>query len=85
MESLEFESFDGISDLNCEAVEIGRRSVGFGYPVYFIAEIGLNHNGSLDAAIDLIDIAASAGADAVKFQKRTLPEIYVRSAVDDPN
>ena len=45
----------------------------------------MNHNGSLDAAIDLIDIAASAGADAVKFQKRTLPEIYVRSAVDDPN
>jgi len=85
MEPLEFDFFDGISDLNCESVEIGGRPVGLGRPVYFIAEIGLNHNGSVDAAIDLMDIAVAAGVDAVKFQKRTLSDIYLRSAIDDPN
>ena len=37
---------------------------------YIIAEIGINHNGSLDTAKKLIDVAAVAGCDAVKFQKR---------------
>jgi len=45
-------------------------------PVFFVAEIGINHNGSLKTAKHLIDIAAMLGADAVKFQKRT-PEICV--------
>jgi N-acetylneuraminate synthase len=45
--------------------------VGEGYPVFVIAEIGVNHNGSLDLAKRLIDGAALAGCDAVKFQKRT--------------
>lgn len=49
---------------------------------YIIAEIGINHNGSLDNAKKLIDIAASAGCDAVKFQKRT-PEICVPDAQKD--
>ena len=52
-------------------VAIGGKNVGDGEPVYVIAEIGLNHNGSLDLAKQLIDIAAGAGCDAVKFQKRT--------------
>jgi len=51
-----------------------KRSIGFGQPVYVIAEIGINHNGSLDVAKRLIDEAVQAGADAVKFQKRT-PEL----------
>ena len=55
-------------------VTIGSRVVGGGRPVYVIAEIGLNHNGDVDLAKRLIDVAADAGADAVKFQKRT-PEI----------
>ncbi|QNE46280.1 N-acetylneuraminate synthase [Glaciihabitans sp. INWT7] len=55
-------------------VHIGTSEVGTGSPVYVIAEIGLNHNGSVDTAIQLIDVAADAGAQAVKFQKRT-PEI----------
>ena len=38
--------------------------------IYIIAEIGINHNGSLDVAKQLIDIAQVAGCDAVKFQKR---------------
>ncbi|MEM7104839.1 MAG: N-acetylneuraminate synthase family protein [Bacteroidota bacterium] len=52
------------------------RKIGVGHPVYIIAEIGINHNGSLDIAKMLIDKAAEAGCDAVKFQKRT-PEVCV--------
>jgi N-acetylneuraminate synthase len=55
-------------------VTIGSRVIGGGRPAYLIAEIGLNHNGDVDLAKQLIDVAAEAGADAVKFQKRT-PEI----------
>lgn len=52
-------------------VEIGGRRVGPGYPVFVIAEIGINHNGDLNVAKRLIDAAKQAGCDAVKFQKRT--------------
>jgi len=55
-------------------VTIGTRVIGGGRPAYVIAEIGLNHNGDVELAKRLIDVAADAGADAVKFQKRT-PEI----------
>src|SRR5258708_38444579 len=48
-----------------------KRVIGVGHPVYIIAEIGINHNGSLDIAKKLIDEAVLAGCDAVKFQKRT--------------
>jgi N-acetylneuraminate synthase len=58
------------------AVDVGGRKVGGDAPVWTIAEIGINHNGSLDLAKRLIDGAHLAGADAVKFQKRT-PEICV--------
>jgi N-acetylneuraminate synthase len=50
------------------------RSIGANEPVYIIAEIGINHNGSIELAKKLIDEAAAAGCDAVKFQKRT-PEL----------
>ncbi|WP_103500548.1 MULTISPECIES: N-acetylneuraminate synthase family protein [Streptomyces] len=53
---------------------LGDRPVGPGRPVYVTGEIGINHNGDLDNAFALIDAAAEAGCDAVKFQKRT-PEI----------
>src|SRR5690349_10893364 len=56
--------------------EIGRAKVGDGQPVFVVAEIGINHNGSLDIAKRLIEGAAWAGCNAVKFQKRT-PEICV--------
>jgi sialic acid synthase SpsE len=55
---------------------IGDRPVGPDHPVFVTAEIGINHNGSLEDALAMIDIAAAAGCDAVKFQKRT-PEICV--------
>ena len=50
--------------------------VGHQYPAYIVAEIGLNHNGSVTIAKQLIDVAISAGCNAVKFQKRT-PELCV--------
>ncbi|MBA8816917.1 N-acetylneuraminate synthase [Microbacterium halimionae] len=55
-------------------VTIGNHVIGGGRPAYVIAEIGLNHNGDVAIAKELIDVAVAAGADAVKFQKRT-PEI----------
>jgi N-acetylneuraminate synthase len=54
-----------------KTVTIGDKVVGADHPVYVIAEIGLNHNGDVGIAKQLIDIAADAGCDAVKFQKRT--------------
>ena len=54
----------------------GNRVIGEGQPTYIVAEIGINHNGSLDLAKRLIDAAANAKCDAVKFQKRT-PELCV--------
>jgi N-acetylneuraminate synthase len=59
-----------------KSVRIGNKLVGDGLPVYVIAELGINHNGSVDIAKRLIDGAVLAGADAVKFQKRT-PELCV--------
>ncbi|MEM1319918.1 MAG: N-acetylneuraminate synthase family protein [Bacteroidota bacterium] len=52
------------------------QQIGIGVPTYIIAEIGINHNGSLEMAKQLIDEAAAAGCSAVKFQKRT-PKICV--------
>jgi len=57
-------------------IKVGNRMIGDGHPVFVIAEIGINHNGSLDIAKKLIEGAKAAGVDAVKFQKRT-PEICV--------
>lgn len=57
-------------------IKIGKRMVGDNHPAYIIAEIGINHNGSVDIAKQLIDAAKHAGVDAVKFQKRT-PELCV--------
>ena len=49
-------------------VEIAGRLVGEGQPCYIIAEAGVNHNGELELALQLVDEAAAAGADSVKFQ-----------------
>ncbi len=55
-------------------IKLGNKLVGDGHPAYVIAEIGINHNGDLAVAKEMITAAAHAGADAVKFQKRT-PEV----------
>ena len=52
---------------------------------YIIAEIGINHNGSRETAIDLIYKAKEANVDAVKFQKRDLKAIYGEDILEDPN
>ncbi len=57
-------------------VEIAGRAVGPGNPCYVVAEIGINHNGDMSIAKKLIDVAASAGCSAVKFQKRTVDVVY---------
>ena len=57
-------------------IKYSKGFIGDGHPVFIIAEIGINHNGSLDIAKKLIEGAKAAGCDAVKFQKRT-PEICV--------
>jgi len=57
-------------------VKVGNKYIGDGQPVYIIAEIGINHNGSLEIAKKIIDGAIAAGCNAVKFQKRT-PELCV--------
>ena len=52
-------------------IKLGNKLVGDGHPTFVIAEIGINHNGDLEIAKKMIDAAVHAGADAVKFQKRT--------------
>ena len=52
-------------------IKLGTKLVGDGHPVYIIAEIGINHNGDLEIVRKMIEAAVHAGADAVKFQKRT--------------
>jgi len=50
--------------------------------VFIIAEIGINHNGSVEIAKKLIDVAVSAGCDVVKFQKRNVEKVYPKEVLD---
>jgi N-acetylneuraminate synthase len=52
--------------------------------VFITAEIGINHNGDLNIAKKLIDVASEAGCDAVKFQKRTIEKVYSKKVLDSP-
>jgi N-acetylneuraminate synthase len=66
-------------------LQIGDRLVGDGQPCFIIAEAGVNHNGSLEMALRLVDVAVEAGVDAVKFQKRKLSDLYPSALIADPN
>ena len=66
-------------------MRIKDRLIGDGYPTYIIAEIGVNHNGFLDLAYKLIDVAIETGADAVKFQKRNLEKLYAKKYLQNAN
>ena len=66
-------------------IKIGDHRIGEGHPTFIIAEIGVNHNGFLDLALKLIDVAIEAGADAVKFQKRNLEQLYGKKYLDNVN
>lgn len=61
-------------------IKISDRKIGGNYPVFIIAEAGVNHNGDIKLAVQLIDAAKDAGADAVKFQTYKTEEIVVRTA-----
>jgi N-acetylneuraminate synthase len=63
-------------------VQIGSKTVGVGHPTFVIAEIGINHNGDIALAKKLIDLAVSAGSDAVKFQKRTVDVVFDKVTLD---
>ena len=71
-----------MTDRDC--VKIGNKYVGNGMPVYIVAEIGINHNGSIDIAKALIDKAVECGCDAVKFQKRTVDVVYSQEELAKP-
>jgi N-acetylneuraminate synthase len=66
------------------SITIGHRKVGDGYPCFIIAEIGINHNGDVNIAKKLIDMATFAGCDAVKFQKRTVDVVYTTEELAKP-
>ena len=52
--------------------------------MFITAEIGINHNGDIKIAKQLIDIAKDCGCDAVKFQKRTVEKVYSKNTLDSP-
>ena len=61
-----------------KCVKIADKYIGDNKPCFIIAEIGINHNGSIDMAKKMIDIAITTGCDAVKFQKRTIDIVYTQ-------
>ena len=65
-------------------VRIGSKTVGSGRPCYVVAEIGINHNGDIDLAKKLINVAIGADCDAVKFQKRTIDVVYTPEELAKP-
>jgi N-acetylneuraminate synthase len=67
-----------------KTVMIGNKIVGDNQPAYIIAEIGINHNGSMKIAKELIDAAIECGCDSVKFQKRTVDVVYTSEELVKP-
>ena len=61
-------------------IKVGKKRIGDGFGCFIIAEAGSNHNGKLENAYKLIDVAASCGADAVKFQTFKAEKIYSKKA-----
>ena len=65
-------------------VKIANRLIGPSQPCFVVAEIGINHNGSVEIAKKLIDLAIKSGCDAVKFQKRTVEVVYTSEELARP-
>src|SRR4051812_10290663 len=61
-------------------VRLGQRAIGRGYPSFIIAEAGVNHNGDVGKALQMIDLAVKCGADAVKFQSFRADLVVTRNA-----
>ena len=68
--------------MHIKPVKIGNSYIGPGQPCFFVSEIGINHNGNLNIAKKLIDIAKKAGSNAVKFQKRTIDYLYEKKELN---
>ena len=66
--------------MRAHRIEIARRAVGEGAPTFVVAEAGVNHNGDVELALRLVDIAADAGANAVKFQTFSADALVTESA-----
>ena len=75
----------GVVEEKRDVMEIGTKKIGPNHPVYIIAEIGNNHQGSLETAKSLIEMAASAGVDSVKFQMRSMDALYGENADEESN
>jgi N-acetylneuraminate synthase len=65
-------------------IQVGSQLIGDGHPCYLIGEIGINHNGSIELAKNLIATAKNAGWNAVKFQKRTIGIVYTAEELAKP-
>lgn len=65
-------------------VKIGNTLVGDNHPCFIVAEIGINHNGDIEVAKKLIDLAKLSGCNAVKFQKRTVDVVYTSEELSKP-
>lgn len=65
-------------------IRVGGVAVGEGHPCFVVGEIGINHNGDIDIAKRLIDVAEAAGCNAVKFQKRTVDVVYSAEELAKP-
>ncbi len=65
-------------------IKIGNQLVGDGHPSYLVAEIGINHNGKIDIAKNLISVAKGANWNAVKFQKRSVDVVYTKEELEKP-
>lgn len=68
-----------------KTINISGINIGKDEPCYIVAEIGINHNGEMDIAKKLIDVAVKSGANAVKFQKRNLDSLYKTEVLQNPN
>ncbi|MFH1326430.1 MAG: N-acetylneuraminate synthase family protein [Candidatus Falkowbacteria bacterium] len=71
-------------ETNTNNLSLKIRKIGIREPVFVIAEIGINHNGDINIAKQLIDVAVKSGADAVKFQKRTIDIVYTTEELAKP-
>ena len=65
-----------------DTINLTKRKIGKGQPTYVIAEIGINHNGRLNLARELVERSVEAGADAVKFQKRDAASMMIASKIN---
>lgn len=65
-----------------KTINMGEKFIGEDYPCFFIAEAGINHNGQMSKAKELIDMAKRCGADCVKFQKRTISRILTKEGLE---